>query len=117
MKASWVWRWSAVSIYRCCCFRRRRYCFPQLVQRVLEGKSLNDLQGVYTQTGPSYPNNGHYPNAPSVQDMDSLPYPDYDDFFDQLEKSTTIYLILLNSDSNITGLLVGRKDKLHFLRS
>lgn len=62
--------------------------FPELVQRLLKSKSLSDLQGVYTQTGPlPIPNNGHYPNAPLVQNMDALPYPDYDDFFDQFEKS------------------------------
>lgn len=62
--------------------------FPELVQRVLRGDPLNDLQGIYTQTGPlPTPNNGQYPNAPSVQDMDSLLYPDYDDFFDQFKKN------------------------------
>ena len=62
--------------------------FPELVQRALEGKSLSDLPGVYTQTGPPpIPNNGHYPNAPIQQDMDALPYPDYDDFFEQFEKN------------------------------
>jgi len=62
--------------------------FPQLVQRVLRSAPLNGLQGVYTQTGPiPAPNHGRYPNAASVQHMDALPYPDYDDFFDQLEKS------------------------------
>lgn len=63
--------------------------FPQLVQRVLEGQSLSDLQGVYTRTGyrPAS-NDGGYPNAPAVADMDALPYPDYDDFFNQLKKSS-----------------------------
>jgi ribosomal peptide maturation radical SAM protein 1 len=62
--------------------------FPQLIQRVLEDQPLSDLQGVYTQTG-HHPasNNGHYPNAPFVSDMDALPYPDYDDFFSQIKKS------------------------------
>ncbi len=62
--------------------------FPQLVQRVLEGKPLSGIQGVYTDCGSLHANiNGKYPNAESVRNMDALPYPDYDDFFDQLEKS------------------------------
>lgn len=61
--------------------------FPQLVQRVLEGKSLNDLQGVYTRTGIPSRNNGRYPSAPPLQEMDSMPYLDYGDFFEQLGKS------------------------------
>jgi ribosomal peptide maturation radical SAM protein 1 len=62
--------------------------FPQLVQRIVEDKPLTDLTGVYTRTGlPASDKDGHYPNAPSVQDMDALPYPDFDDFFDQLGKS------------------------------
>ena len=62
--------------------------FPELVQRVLEGRPLSGLQGVYTQNEPLHTRiNGKYLNAESVHDMDALPYPDYDDFVDQREKS------------------------------
>jgi ribosomal peptide maturation radical SAM protein 1 len=62
--------------------------FPELIKRILKGKSISGLQGVYVQGEPlPSNNNGCYPNAPSVQNMDDLPYLDYDDFFTQLETS------------------------------
>jgi len=61
--------------------------FPELVRRVLERRSFSDLQGVYTRDNVGLNINGQYPNAPSVRDMDVLPFPDYDDFFEQLETS------------------------------
>lgn len=60
--------------------------FPVIVQRILEGKSLAGLSGVYTQAVlPPSSKSGRYPDTPSVQDIDALPYPDYDDFFNQME--------------------------------
>lgn len=61
--------------------------FPELVQRVLAGGSTDGLRGVYTQNGP-LPRfaKAHDSNAPSVQDMDRLHCPDYDDFFEQIER-------------------------------
>jgi len=62
--------------------------FPELVQRVLEGRSFSDLEGVYTRDRiDSICVNGRYPNAPLVRDMDALPFPDYEDFFQQFEAS------------------------------
>jgi ribosomal peptide maturation radical SAM protein 1 len=60
--------------------------FPEIVQRYLQNKPYSDLQGVYTRNNiHSFLRQLHYPNTPSVTDMDSLPLPDYDDFFEQLE--------------------------------
>jgi ribosomal peptide maturation radical SAM protein 1 len=61
--------------------------FPQLVQRVIEEKPVSNLQGVYTQSDHSSPGfNSPHAQAPEVDDMDVLPYPDFDDFFEQLEQ-------------------------------
>ncbi|MBN1219834.1 MAG: RiPP maturation radical SAM C-methyltransferase [Anaerolineae bacterium] len=57
--------------------------FPQLVSRVLQKQSIFDLPGVYTRQGDTLNINGRYPNAPTVQDLDTLPIPDYADFFEQ----------------------------------
>ncbi|KAB8145159.1 RiPP maturation radical SAM protein 1 [Chloroflexia bacterium SDU3-3] len=58
--------------------------FPQLVERVLARRSLADLQGVNTRASADLAiMTGRASNAPSVRDMDALPYPDYDDFFAQ----------------------------------
>lgn len=63
--------------------------FPQLVQRVLENKSISDLQGVFTRENiEGLSLEGKSLNAPSVSNMDTLPFPDYDDFFEQLETSS-----------------------------
>jgi magnesium-protoporphyrin IX monomethyl ester (oxidative) cyclase len=59
--------------------------FLEIVQRVLSGKSISDLQGVYTKENIE---KIYYVNTPSVTDMDSLPCPDYDDFFEQWNNSS-----------------------------
>ena len=58
--------------------------FPELVRRILDGKSVTGLQGVYTQhdVKTSFTPACH-PNAPLVTNMDALPFPNYDDFFQQ----------------------------------
>lgn len=56
--------------------------FSQLVERILAGGPL-DLPGVHTRESVGEG------NAPTVLDMDSLPYPEYDDFFAQWEASDT----------------------------
>ena len=63
--------------------------FPEIVLRVLNGKSVSDVPGIYTlenyeaavAQGPSW-------SAAKVTDMDTLPVPDYDDFFLQHREST-----------------------------
>ncbi len=59
--------------------------FSEIVQRVISGKSISDLQGVYTKENIE---KIYYVNTPSVTDMDSLPCPDYDDFFEQWNNSS-----------------------------
>lgn len=60
--------------------------FPELVLRIIEKKSFSDLQGIYTRDNINLMSvNNKYLNAPSVSNMDGLPYLDYDDFFQQLE--------------------------------
>lgn len=62
--------------------------FPELVQRVLSGQPISELQGVYTrQNLETVCRNGQYPNAPLVHNMDTLPFPNYDDFFEQFVAS------------------------------
>jgi len=63
--------------------------FPKLVRRILDGEPFSDLQGVYAHDNLDLlSSQDRYPNAPSVVDVDDLPYPNYDDFFQQLETSS-----------------------------
>jgi ribosomal peptide maturation radical SAM protein 1 len=56
--------------------------FPEIVRRVLEGYSIASVAGVKTrETVQSEFLSGTFENAPSVRDMDALPYPNFDDFF------------------------------------
>ncbi|MEQ8191308.1 MAG: RiPP maturation radical SAM C-methyltransferase [Candidatus Eremiobacterota bacterium] len=59
--------------------------FPRIVERVLSGKSISDIQGVYTKENIE---NIRYANTEPVTDMDCLPCPDYDDFFQQWNRSS-----------------------------
>jgi ribosomal peptide maturation radical SAM protein 1 len=62
--------------------------FPKLVQRILQGKGFFDLQGVYTRKSLGLlSNTGRHSTAPSPRRMDDLPYPDFDDFFEQVQAS------------------------------
>jgi len=62
--------------------------FPELVQRVLAGASIDGLPGVRTQSGiASDFARGTFTSAPMVRDMDVLPVPDYSDYFEQFERS------------------------------
>lgn len=62
--------------------------FPELVRRVLAGESLAGLQGVYTRSSePVVDANGRPANAAVVVTLDDLPFPDYEDYFDQLRAS------------------------------
>ncbi len=62
--------------------------FPQLVKRMLQKKSYDDLRGVYTSRNTnSLPADHRYLSATSVRDMDSLPVPAYNDYFEQMNNS------------------------------
>lgn len=56
--------------------------FPQLVQRVAEGREPLGLPGVMGRNGgPDVVDNGR---APTVHDLDEVPAPDYDEYFETL---------------------------------
>ena len=57
--------------------------FPTLVDRILGAEDYDDLQGVYTRNNDDAVDAEHPPNAPRIQDLDALPQPCYDEFFDQ----------------------------------
>lgn len=62
--------------------------FAEIVRRVLSGESVAALPGVRTrETIAAEFASGHFSNAPTVHRMDELPYPDYDDFFEQFAAS------------------------------
>ena len=67
--------------------------FPELVDRLLSGRSAADLPGVSTRELLQGTENGAdegtaVPNAPPVERMDDLPSPDYEDHFRQWRRST-----------------------------
>ncbi len=65
------------------CLGEGDICFPEWVRRVGYGEPLSGIAGMAVRTHPSAP----LGNA--VTDMDSLPRPDYDDFFAQHAASAT----------------------------
>jgi len=60
--------------------------FPELVRRVLEGRPVSGLPGVWTRNEAA-PGAGGFSHGPMVRDLDALPYPDYGDYFRQFEAS------------------------------
>jgi ribosomal peptide maturation radical SAM protein 1 len=61
--------------------------FPEVVTRILQKCSINDIRGIYTRNNIEFVGlNGVVPNAQSVQEMDALPYPDYQDYFMQKQE-------------------------------
>ncbi|HSD26627.1 MAG TPA: RiPP maturation radical SAM C-methyltransferase, partial [Vicinamibacteria bacterium] len=60
--------------------------FPELVRRVLEGRSVAGLPGVRTRDE-AEPPAGRFSHGPMVQDLDALPHPDYGDYVRQFEAS------------------------------
>jgi ribosomal peptide maturation radical SAM protein 1 len=62
--------------------------FPELVERALDGISFADLPGVRTpQRVHAEFEQGRFSTPPPIQNMDALPYPDFDDYFAQFEAS------------------------------
>jgi ribosomal peptide maturation radical SAM protein 1 len=67
------------------CSGEADWLFPELVLRLGSGRSIEDLPGlVYRSNGKTVANGNH---ATPIQNLDSLPYPNFDDFFTQLEES------------------------------
>jgi len=60
-----------------------------LVRRILEGEPIEGMPGVRTRAGVEreFANGTLFTNAPTVYQMDDLPYPDYDDYFAQFRRS------------------------------
>ena len=64
--------------------------FPELVRRHLSGEPVTGLQGVYTRSmfqGVVIPPK-HYAPAPIVRNMDLLPLPTYEDYIEQLGRTS-----------------------------
>ncbi len=62
--------------------------FPEIVRRVMDGRAVTGLTGVYTQAQrPPAAGTSPFPNAPTLAGLDEIPYPDFDDYFDQLKTS------------------------------
>jgi ribosomal peptide maturation radical SAM protein 1 len=61
--------------------------FTELVERLLLNKQVEHLQGVFTRNNIDALISDPMAKltAPSVMDMDALPYPDYSDFFNQID--------------------------------
>jgi ribosomal peptide maturation radical SAM protein 1 len=62
--------------------------FPELVRRVLAGNPVDDLAGVYTRRSiRSAFAFGNFANAPALESMDDLPFPDFSDYMAQFASS------------------------------
>jgi ribosomal peptide maturation radical SAM protein 1 len=62
--------------------------FPEVVARVLSGRTLEGLPGVRTPAGVAAEfEQGRFPSAPRVLDLDTLPHPDYADYFERFGRS------------------------------
>jgi ribosomal peptide maturation radical SAM protein 1 len=67
-----------------------------LMINLLSGQSIETIKGVYTYNNIDFLDiNGHYPNGPSIIDMDSLPYPNYIDYFLQREACSLDFAVSL----------------------
>ena len=61
--------------------------FPEFVERIANNQPVHDVPGLVYRDGRESRFTG---NAAPIIDMDSLPFPDYDDFFDQREHSPSL---------------------------
>ena len=63
--------------------------FPEIVQSILASTSIPTPSGVYNRRRPVLPLANQAPqNAPLIENLDALPVPDYDDYFEQLQASS-----------------------------
>jgi ribosomal peptide maturation radical SAM protein 1 len=62
--------------------------FPELACRIVDGTGIGDLPGVVTAASASAPRStARTPSTSTVQHLDALPFPDYEDFFEQFGRS------------------------------
>ncbi len=62
--------------------------FPEIVRSILASKPIPATSGVYNRHRRVLPLANEPPqNTPSIEDLDKLPVPDYDDYFEQLRVS------------------------------
>lgn len=85
--------------------------FPEVVQRVLAGRSLVGMPGVLTRGAPSL---GDIAVAPGVPDLDRLPYPEFGDYFSELEASGLKLPVLYLSLETSRGCWWGEKNHCTF---
>ncbi|MFN0111141.1 MAG: RiPP maturation radical SAM C-methyltransferase [Blastocatellia bacterium] len=63
--------------------------FPELTHRVLRGQTIDDLPGVHCRAGSGLPVlQQATKSSAQVKNLDELPIPDYDDYFDQLGRQS-----------------------------
>ena len=68
--------------------------FKELVERILSGEQYSHLKGVICKGNlDTFANKTHGVNAQSVQNMDSLPFVNYDDYFEQLKENNIDHLV------------------------
>jgi ribosomal peptide maturation radical SAM protein 1 len=80
--------------------------FPEMVRRALAGQSLEGMIGVYTS---STPEEIGTPNAVGPQNLDQLPYPLFDDYFEDLRASGLSLPVLYLSLETSRGCWWGEK--------
>lgn len=63
--------------------------FPEIVQSILSSRAIPNIPGVYTRKQLSLHVSGQSPqNTPTIRDLDTLPIPNYDDYFEQLAEAS-----------------------------
>jgi ribosomal peptide maturation radical SAM protein 1 len=85
-----------LTLHRCFSFVDYVFCgeaddtFPELVKRLSRGQPVHNLPGlVYRQRGESI----YTEDVPKTQNLDGLPFPDYDDFYQRLRASPQLAAI------------------------
>lgn len=67
--------------------------FHELVQRLLDGKSADDMGGVYTRANIDRRfDEMSFESAPRVEDMDALPLPAFHSYFEQFRSASSSYV-------------------------
>jgi ribosomal peptide maturation radical SAM protein 1 len=65
------------------------FVFPEIVRSILASKPIPSMPGIYARHRRTLQLADQPPqNTPSVEDLDKLPVPDYDDYFEQLRASS-----------------------------